>query len=122
MNEEKLLLEIDVLADIAQGRILKFIGDLDSTTTQKMSDTISKLREDGVQHIIADFSRLRYINSTGLGALLFINKTLKQHDGSLKIIAMSENVFEIVEIIGANTILEIYTTLEEALNALKNHH
>ncbi|MDR1760101.1 MAG: STAS domain-containing protein [Fibrobacter sp.] len=119
MNDEKLSLEVDVLEGIPQGRLLKFVGDLDYTTTTKMSDAITKLQEEGALYFIADFSRLRYINSTGLGALLFVNTTLKQRGGSLKIISMSESVFEIVEIIGAHVILDIYSNLEDAVAALQ---
>ncbi len=119
MNDQKFSLEVDFLDGIPQGRILKFVGDLDYTTTAKMSETIATLQDEGALYFIADFSRLRYINSTGLGALLFINTTLKQRGGLLKIISMSESVFEIVEIIGAHVILNIYSNLEDAVTALQ---
>ena len=68
--------------------------------------------------MVADFSRLRYINSTGLGALLFVNKKVKCVGGVFKVANVNENVLEIIEIIGADQLLEIHKTLEEALASL----
>jgi anti-anti-sigma regulatory factor len=36
------------------------------------------------------------------------------------IVGPNENVFEIIEIVGANKLLYIYQTKEEALNSLKS--
>lgn len=62
---------------------------------------------------------MRYINSTGLGALLFVNKKFKETGGIFKVANVNENVLEIIEIIGADQLLEIHRALDEALESIR---
>ncbi|MFA6623116.1 MAG: STAS domain-containing protein [Fibrobacteraceae bacterium] len=119
MNEKQMLLTIEPVKDHPAARLLRFSGDLDSTNAETVTATVQNLLQQGARDLVADFSKLRYINSTGLGALLFANKKTKEAGGSIKLAAVNENVFEIIEIIGANTLLDIYRTLEDAYAALK---
>ena len=73
---------------------------------------------EGTLNIVADFEKLRYVNSTGLGILLHFSKSAKEKGGCFKIANVNENVYEIIEIIGATTLLDIYDELDEAINSL----
>jgi anti-anti-sigma factor len=119
MNEKQMLLTVESVDNAPLTRILRFTGDLDSTNAETVSEEVQNLLSNGVLHIVADFTKLRYVNSTGLGALLFVNKKMKEAGGSMKIACVNENVYEIIEIIGANTLLEIHRTMDEALATLK---
>jgi anti-anti-sigma factor len=100
--------------------LLTLEGELDSSNAQDVIKHVqSMIENDGMKHLVADFAHLRYINSTGLGAILRISKTLAAKNGSFMIVGPNENVFEIIEIVGANKLLYIYPTKEEALNSLK---
>jgi anti-anti-sigma factor len=68
--------------------------------------------------VVADFKKLRYVNSTGLGILLHFSKAAREKGGCFKIANVNENVYEIIEIIGAMSLLEIYDEVEDALAAL----
>ncbi len=99
-------------------RIIRFIGDLDATNSDNVCDQITEMINNGIINLVADFNKLRYVNSTGLGVLLHINKTAKEKGGSFKISNVNENVYEIIEIIGATALLEIFDSVEEALKTL----
>jgi anti-anti-sigma factor len=99
--------------------LLALEGELDSSNAQDVIKHVqSMIDNDGMKHLVADFARLRYINSTGLGAILRISKTLTARSGYFMIVGPNENVFEIIEIVGANKLLYIYPTKEEALSSL----
>jgi len=101
--------------------LLVLEGDLDSSNAQDVVKHVQNMSEnDGLEHLVVDFSKLRYINSTGLGAILRISKMLLSKKGSFGIVGPNENVFEIIEIVGANKLLKIYSTKEEAIEDL-NH-
>lgn len=119
MNEKQDLLTIENIQDFPSARLLRFVGDLDSTNAEATSNRVLDLLKTGVKTLVADFSRLRYINSTGLGALLFVNKKVKEANGVFKVSNVNDNVFEIIEIIGADQLLEIHKTLNDALASLK---
>ncbi len=119
MNEKQELLTIEKIENHPSARLLRFVGDLDSTNAEATSGQMLELLGEGVTTIVADFSRLRYINSTGLGALLFVNKKFKESGGVFKVANVNENVLEIIEIIGADQLLEIHGTLDEAIGSIR---
>jgi anti-anti-sigma factor len=112
-------LQISDLDTVAGAKLIKFIGDLDATNVEATLDQVTRLIKEGCNHIVADFSNLRYVNSTGLGILLHFSKTARERNGSFKIANVNDNVFEIIEIIGANTLLDIYDSVEEAAKSLQ---
>lgn len=112
------ILNIETIENFPQARLLRFVGDLDSTNAEETSNRMVALISENVNTLVADFSRLRYINSTGLGALLFVNKKFREAEGVFKVANVNENVLEIIEIIGADQLLEIHKTLDDALSSL----
>ena len=117
--ESQIELEYEEVKGHANTKMVRFIGDLDATNVETVLEKICNLFNDGFINIIADFKKLRYVNSTGLGILLHFSKSAKEKKGSFKIANVNENVYEIIEIIGATTLLEIYDELDEAVGALK---
>ncbi|MBN1758580.1 MAG: STAS domain-containing protein [Chitinispirillaceae bacterium] len=114
--------QIDLTFEDIRGKqnakLIRFIGDMDATNIETVHEKVCNLLNEGIISIIADFKQLRYVNSTGLGILLHFSKTAKEKGGCFKIANINENVYEIIEIIGATTLLEIYDDLDDALNAL----
>ena len=114
--------QIDLVYEDIRGKdnakLIRFIGDLDATNVETVLEKVCGLFSEGIINLIADFKKLRYVNSTGLGILLHFSKSAKEKGGSFKIANINENVYEIIEIIGATSLLEIYDELEEAIAAL----
>jgi anti-sigma B factor antagonist len=114
--------QIDLVYEDIEGhrnaKLVRFIGDLDATNVETVIEKTFNLLNDGFVNIVADFEKLRYVNSTGLGILLHFSKSAKEKGGSFKIANVNENVYEIIEIIGATSLLEIYDELDEAVEAL----
>ncbi|MFP4522787.1 MAG: STAS domain-containing protein [Fibrobacterota bacterium] len=114
--------QIDLQFKPVEGRedaeIVEFHGDLDATNVESVLENIMSKFQEGFVFIIADFSDLRYVNSTGLGILLHFSKIAGEKGGRFMITNVNENVYEIIEIIGANSLLEIHDTLEDALKTL----
>jgi anti-anti-sigma factor len=117
--ESQIELVFEDIKGKGNARLIRFIGDLDATNVETVLEKVCDLFSDGITTIVADFKKLRYVNSTGLGILLHFSKSAKEKGGCFKIANVNENVYEIIEIIGATSLLEIYDELEEALSALE---
>ena len=117
--ESQIELEYDDIKGWTSAKLVRFIGDLDATNVETVLEKICTLFKDGFVNIVADFNKLRYVNSTGLGILLHFSKSAKEKGGSFKIANVNENVYEIIEIIGATSLLEIYDDVDEAVAALR---
>lgn len=117
--ESQIEMSCEEIKGHGDAQLIRFVGDLDATNVETVLEKICNLFNEGKVLILADFKKLRYVNSTGLGILLHLSKSAKEKGGSFKIANVNENVFEIIEIIGATSLLEIYDTVDEALASLK---
>ncbi len=117
--ESQIELENEQLKGVDNAMLVRFVGDLDATNVEFVLEKVCSFLNEGFVHIVADFKKLRYVNSTGLGVLLHFNKSAREKNGSFKIANVNENVYEIIEIIGATSLLEIYDELDEAVESLK---
>ena len=116
--ETKITLNYRDIKGRTDAKVVEFVGDLDATNVEKVLEEIISLMSSGTVHLVADFKELRYVNSTGLGILLHFSKTAKEKGGSFRIASVNEHVYEIIEIIGATTLLDIYENVEDALKNL----
>ena len=116
--QSRIELQYEDIPQKPDAKLVKFIGDLDATNVETIVEKIFGLMNEGTVRIVADFNSLRYVNSTGLGILLHFSKTAKEKGGCFKIANVNENVYEIIEIIGATTLLDIYDELDDALKTL----
>ncbi|OQY30073.1 MAG: hypothetical protein B6244_02090 [Candidatus Cloacimonetes bacterium 4572_55] len=115
MSTEILIGEKD--AEVPEKIILTFDGSLDATNIEKVSNQVRKVLNSGNKHIIADFSKLRYLNSTALGHIISFSQMSKKKGGSFVLTHVQDNVYEIFDIVGATSILKFYKTSAEALAA-----
>lgn len=67
--------------------------------------------------LVIDFSRLRFIDSSGLGAVLSCLRQLSTKGGDLKLCGMSKQVRATFELVRLHRIFEIFPTCEEAVQA-----
>ena len=117
--DSQIQLEFEDIDGRNDAKLVRFVGDLNATNVEAVLEKVFSLLCDGYVNIVADFSKLRYVNSTGLGILLHFSKSAQEKNGCFKIANVNENVYEIIEIIGAMSLLEIYDDLDEAIASLK---
>ncbi len=110
--------QVQGIPGIPQARILVLDGELDSGSVEKMMKSVTHLLDEGVVSLVVDCEHLRYVNSTGLGILLHFTRALREQGGHFCLARVTMPVYEIMEIIGANALLEIHDSLEDAVAVL----
>jgi anti-anti-sigma factor len=111
-------MKVEDIKGKTESKLVRLIGDLDATNVETVLEKVCELFNQGFLNIVADFKELRYVNSTGLGILLHLSKSATEKGGSFKIANVNENVYEIIEIIGATSLLDIYDDVDEAIAAV----
>ncbi len=81
-------------------------GRLNTTTANEFGNEVKTLLETA-ENLVFDFDKVEYISSTGLRVLLFAQKEMNKR-GSMKIINVSEEVYEVMKDVGFTGISEIY--------------
>lgn len=88
------------------------IGENDGTLLlAKATDAI----QEKVLKCIIDISRLRYINSSGIGVLITILTKFRNKNGEVVLLNPSESVQKLLVITKLNAIFQVAKTEEEAL-------
>jgi anti-sigma B factor antagonist len=68
-------------------------------------------------HLIADLSRVDFLDSTGLGALVGGLKRLREAGGSLALVISAPRILRIFQITGLTTVLAAQRSVEDAITA-----
>ena len=103
------------VSDVDDVKVLLFEGKLDTKSSPDAQTMLAELVERGARKLIVNFENLAYISSSGLRMLLTTARQLKGCGGEIRICGLNEDVQEIFEISGFNTIFAITETAQEAL-------
>jgi anti-sigma B factor antagonist len=68
-------------------------------------------------NFILNMANMEYMNSAGLGMLIIFSKKVESNHRSLKVSNLNKEVKKVIHILGADDIIDIYETEEEALKA-----
>ena len=82
-----------------------------------LTGAVKELLEQNVLDIIIDLSKIKRINSSGLGSLISIYTTVKNKEGNLKIGGFNEFVKNVLNITKLIEVFEIFATQEEAVKS-----
>lgn len=74
----------------------------------------------GSSHVVLDMSRLQFVDSAGLGALLSCMRKLSSAGGDLKLCGLSKPVRSTFEVSRMHRIFDIYATRDEAIQAFES--
>lgn len=77
------------------------------------------LDSDEVKGLVINFEKVNFIDSSGIGLIVSIFKTMQQKDGKFALSNLSKKNEEIFSITRLNKILEIHPLEEDAVSALK---
>jgi len=95
--------------------IIGIVGRLDTTNYGILEKKLKDLIDGRQYRILVDCSKMDYVSSSGLRILLMTLKSISQTNGKFVLCSLQENIKEIFEISGFNSIFEIYPTQVEAL-------
>lgn len=89
---------------------------LDASNAKEFKRDIMSALE-GQSQVIFDMGRLKFVDSSGLGAILSCLRQLNANGGDLKLSGMLKPVRALFELVRMHRIFDIYNTSEEAIAA-----
>lgn len=85
--------------------------------TQAVHEKIKGHIEDGSKMIVVDLSRIKWLNSQGLGMLMACLTTIRNNGGDLKIAGAAERVQNVFMVTKLVRVFETYDTVREAIES-----
>ncbi|WP_338470869.1 anti-sigma factor antagonist [Niallia sp. XMNu-256] len=87
--------------------LIHVAGEIDAYTAPKLREELLPLAEGGNKVMVVNLKDVTYLDSTGLGVFVGIFKQLKENNGELKLIELSNRLKRLFEITGLSNILNI---------------
>lgn len=104
----------DKMGDVAVAAVP--VEELDASNAGEFKRDIAPALEANTK-LVLDLSRLRFVDSSGLGAFISCLRKLNAKGGDLKLCGMSKQVRAVFELVRMHRIIDIHDTKEEAVRA-----
>ena len=95
-------------------RLIKLIGALDMTGTYSIEVEFVRQCDGDNIRVIVDLSKVNYLSSIGIPMLINTAKSVASRGGKLVLLNPQQNVSEVLDIVGIQQIIPIYTDMESA--------
>ncbi|MDO8519946.1 MAG: STAS domain-containing protein [Deltaproteobacteria bacterium] len=97
--------------------IIPLSGNLDVSAQSRLRDDLLKKAPLSSEKIVLDFSKVEFIDSACLGALVAVARKLRKNGGDVRIASPLEEVRSIFQITRLDKIFQIFANPEEAVTS-----
>jgi anti-sigma B factor antagonist len=92
------------------------VEELDASNVGEFKRDMAPILE-AQRELVLNLRRLRFVDSSGMGAILSCLRLLSAKGGDLKLCGMSPQVRSVFELVRMHRIFDIYPTQDEAVRA-----
>src|SRR4029078_1144458 len=96
-------------------RVIDAGGEIHVSTAPEFSERLNAAIADGKTDLVLDFSRVEFIDSTGLSVLLNGLRRLTRRQGALSLVCTHPTLMRLFELTRLDSTFDIVGTREEAL-------
>lgn len=92
-------------------------GFINAHTVREFEEALENLVQNGHYTILLNCKNLNYISSAGLGAIMGLIETVREHDGDILLSNLQDNVFAIFDTLGFTQLYRVFGNEDQALAA-----
>jgi anti-sigma B factor antagonist len=96
-------------------KVVQPSGILSGVQADQFRQEINNIIDAGVNHILADFQDITFMDSSGLGALVMALKSVKLASGRLFLCSVRREVQMLLEIAAVEHLFEIFASRDDFL-------
>ncbi|OGT95877.1 MAG: hypothetical protein A2X80_08110 [Geobacteraceae bacterium GWB2_52_12] len=108
--------KIEMTDDVA---VLIPAGNLVASETDSFNLQIAKLIENNILFMLLDMSRINFIDSSGLDAVMAVRKLVTNGGGIIACAALNDNVLKVFRVTWADQKISITTTRSDGLRMIQ---
>jgi anti-sigma B factor antagonist len=95
-----------IVGDVA---IVEVIGDIVANSgAPLLKDKVASLRQQGYTRVVVDLGQVRYMDSAGLGDLIFAYATTQKSGGILKLMRVTKRLQDLLTITKLVSVFDAY--------------
>ncbi len=92
----------------------KLMGGPDASV---LHERLYEYLHDNKNKMVIDLGKVEWMNSSGLGILISILTTIRNHDGDLKVAKITEKVKNLLKVTKLLQVFEMYDSIDDAINS-----
>ncbi len=100
-------------------QLFRLTGLLDAFSEPTFRKVLSKCVDDGPKHLILDLSKIDFVDSSGLGALVQLVKKAQTDGGTLQLVT-NPRVTQTVKLVRLEQFLSLQPTVDAAIAKAKS--
>jgi anti-sigma B factor antagonist len=101
--------------------VIELSGQLDAHTASEFERFLERVvRDEGKRQLVLDFHDLEYISSAGLGVLMGLIEEVRAIGGDMKLAALPEKIFHVLDLLGFPIVFQIFPSVKEAETAFRS--
>lgn len=93
--------------------IFDISGNIRRKDAEKLKELCNKYIEESKLQIAVNFSDIDFIDSIGLGALIYCNTRIKDAGGKIVIMNLNENIYDLLEMTSVDKLFTIVDSEQE---------
>lgn len=86
---------------------------------QELHDTLHELKDEGKPNVVVDLSKVKFMNSSGLGMLISGMTTMRNAGGDLRLAHVADRIQSLLVITKLVTVFKEYDTVDEAVESFE---
>lgn len=98
--------------------IVDTIGEMDLYNSYKLKELVNKMIEKGVKSIVLNLDQTEYIDSSGIGALIYIFSTTKKRDVHCCLCGVRGTVKKVIELTKLTNYFVMAQDVNDALSVI----
>jgi anti-sigma B factor antagonist len=100
--------------------IIDIFGEMDLYNSYKIKELLLKMIEKKIENFIINLNDVEYIDSSGIGALIYITSTIRKMNLHMVITNVRGSVKKVIELTKLTSFFPIAANLEEAIKRIEN--
>ena len=101
--------------------VIDVVGKIDRLKDSiVLKSYINTLLEKETSNVALNLAQVTYLDSGALNVLIYCHNTLRKKNGSLALIEPNEYVRDVLEVVGLNKLVKIYSTEQEFEHEIQN--
>lgn len=103
---------------VGEVAVLMPAGFINAHTVREFEEALENLVQEGRYSILLNCKDLTYISSAGLGAIMGLIETVREHGGDILLSNLQDNVFAIFDTLGFTQLYRVFPDEDQALAAV----
>jgi len=96
-----------LLEDNDQYKIIKLQGDFDAALVDQSREVFATIADQSEKNVLVDMSNVVFIDSSGIGAIVFLYKRLRCKELELILKGLNGQPFELIQLLRIDKIIPI---------------